>query len=84
MYHRLMWDPDAAVRNALLLDPAVPRRVAAGQIFRNPSPSVHVALASRADLTARHLVWLERYSRHDPADQYKRHRASGKAMRCWP
>ncbi|MGD0808516.1 MAG: hypothetical protein ABSA91_02215 [Acidimicrobiales bacterium] len=70
-YRKLMWDRQASVRNALLVNPTVPRKVVARQIFHDPTAAVHVALASRADLTPRQLSWLERYSRLDPPQQYK-------------
>ena len=50
-YRKLMWDRQASVRNALLVNPTVPRKVVARQIFHDPTAAVHVALASRADLT---------------------------------
>ncbi len=70
-YQKLMWDRQASVRNAIVVNPTVPRRAVARQIFNDPTPSVHVALASRVDLTPRQLSWLERYSRRDPPQQYK-------------
>jgi len=74
-YKMLRRDRYANVRNAFLLNPSVPVRVAARQIFADPTPSVHAALASRVDLGPRSLIWLERYSRRDPANQYNLVRA---------
>jgi hypothetical protein len=70
-YRILMWDRHAHVRNAFVLNPSIPVGVVSRRIFCDPTPSVHAALASRVDLSARSLAWLERYSRRDPAQQYK-------------
>jgi hypothetical protein len=70
-YRVLMWDRHAYVRNAFVLNPSVPTRVAASRIYNDPTASVHAALASRVDLTARDLAWLERYARRDPANIYQ-------------
>lgn len=56
--------------HATLISPTQRRSSPIPQIFNDPSSAVHAALASRIDLSSRQLVWLERYSRHDPQRQY--------------
>jgi hypothetical protein len=70
-FKRLARDHFAVVRIAIVTNPEMPVRRVAARIWQDPTPTVHVALASRTDLSPRSLSWLERYSRSDPIAQYR-------------
>ncbi len=70
-FKKLSRDRYAAVRTAIITNPAMPVNLIARRIRFDPTPAVHIALASRADLKPKNLVWLERYSRSDPVSQYR-------------
>jgi hypothetical protein len=70
-FSRLSQDRFAPVRVSVISNPSIPTNLIARRIRIDPTPSVHVALASRVDLSARSLGWLERYSRSDPVAQYR-------------
>ena len=66
----LLVDQYAHIRVAAVTNPSLPPKAAARRIWIDPTPSVHVALASRVDLRPRALSWLERYSRGDDPQTY--------------
>ena len=70
-FKALSRDRFADVRTAVDTNPVIPTWTAARRIWGDPTPSVHVALASRSDLSASMLAWLERYARSDPIPQYR-------------
>jgi hypothetical protein len=67
---RLLVDRYAHVRVAAVTNPSLPPKAAARRIGIDATPTVHIALASRVDLSPRALSWLERYSRGDKQHTY--------------
>jgi hypothetical protein len=66
----LLKDRIANVRSAAVTNPVLSPRLAAERIWIDPTPAVHLALASRVDLTPRSLSWVERYARRDKPQMY--------------
>ena len=66
----LLKDRIANVRSAAVTNPVLSARLAAERIWIDPTPAVHLALASRVDLSAGALSWVERYARRDKPQTY--------------
>jgi hypothetical protein len=66
----LLKDRTSNVRSAAVTNPALSARSAAERIWIDPTPAVHLALASRVDLSPRSLSWVERYARRDKPQTY--------------
>jgi hypothetical protein len=66
----LLKDRQASVRSAAVTNPALSARLAAERVWIDPTPAVHLALASRVDLSPRSLSWVERYARRDKPQTY--------------
>lgn len=70
-FKTLSRDRFAQVRVAIVTNPQMPIRRVPARVWADPTPMVHIALASRTELSPVSLSWLERYSRSDPIAQYK-------------
>jgi hypothetical protein len=67
----LLKDRFANVRSAAVTNPVLSAHAAAERIWIDPTPAVHLALASRVDLSPRSLSWVERYARRDKPQMYE-------------
>jgi len=65
----LLRDRYAHVRVAAISNPELPRRAAAARVV-DPTPTVHIALASRSDMRSQDLIRIEKFSRRDPPRFY--------------